>query len=102
LQVQSRVWALRARAKVVERMATASRPWRRCKPQPSGSWSRRFSGRGTEWSHCSSRPSANRSRLGWACLLLEPWPASAVTFRKGVTPRLPFRRPATTVAALVH
>ena len=26
----------------------------------------------------------------------------AVTFRKGVTPGLPFRRPASTVAALVH
>ena len=29
-------------------------------------------------------------------------PAEAVTFRKVVTPGLPFRRPASTVAALVH
>jgi hypothetical protein len=32
-------------------------------------------------------------------LILNP---GAVTFRKGVTPRLPFRRPAPTVAALFH
>ena len=29
-------------------------------------------------------------------------PAKPVTFKKGVTPGLPFRRPALTVAALVH
>lgn len=28
--------------------------------------------------------------------------ATAVTFRKGVTPWLPFRRPASRLAALVH
>jgi len=51
-------------------------------------------------SYCKSK--RHIAIIGLSLYLLIFIPPSPVTFRKGVTPRLPFRRPAPKVAALVH